>query len=759
MQKRGKMAQFGRASRAFIGWLIALSLLITPAPLIAQSPTQQPDQTLYLPSVATTESNVVPPNPTQPVATLSDEERIEIITNVESAVNDILPPVGTHIDERDLIAETELLGQELLKIPGIITTITMTEVQTVQVVMADGLSILIVNNRPILPPPTDPETQVAFAEEMHTPTNAQQVDLQQSFVQQVSSPQANTGNRRAVVTSYDGGASVAAEVTGQLIEAGYEVLGLTASLTDMMQYKNLGLLYLDTHSALFQHFSVNIDAQGNKSLAPGEKEYSIQTSTILNISDITKYKQQLDSGELTILIGEEPAGRPVKFAITSKFIRKYWSFNDGFVLLHICYGGRPAFTLDGQCQGQCQNIKGQVVLDPPLLRNAMKAVGAKAIVSFDGESNAEYARLNFRFMFDRLLGQNRVMVPIPPMRPFDITQVRGDMQQNNLLSFLVRKYSGTDLFGTTINFTFDLDDPQISIAPSIQRITVLDDPAQEQGELKIAGNFPTSQGMVTIDDFPTTIKSWSKSEIVVNTSAFGNGAAGSLRVLGPVANGEGVKSNPVPLTLWIGTIKFIHKLGLGNLQATTENTVSFRADLHASRSTLESTPTQEVQEVYLNSESPGHIVAQGQYNTEEGSITWTGGGELKTLGKAQVDVFASTPIVATTANANQGEGLFGGMITIDPKNKKATLCFIVQGNYEAIYQTQEATIPTPMSISSGALPLGDTQRGMLDCVNTTMKNDYTIAGGHRTYTVDQVSYRIEWSDFISISPPNEETPG
>lgn len=754
MQTRGKMALFGRVSRALLGWLMAIILLTPTTPLIAQSPTQGSGQMLYLPSV-TTQNNITSPDPTEPAEILSDEERIEIISNVESAVNDILPPVGTPLEARDLIAETARLGEELLKIPGVITTITMTEVQTVQVVMADGLSLLIVNNRPTLPSPAELDAQIATAAMMEPQANAQP-----TLLQQVTSPQTTPGNRRAVVTSYDGGASVATEIANKLTKAGYEVLGLTASLPDMMQYKNLGLLYLDTHSTIFQHFSVIIDAQGGRALSPGEKEYSIQTSTVLNITSLTNYKQGLNDGELTLLLGEEPTGRTVKFAITSRFIRKYWSFDNGMILLHICYGGRSAFTLDKNCTGECLTDSDTFVLDPPLLRDAMKAAGAKAVVSFDNVTNADYARPNILFLFDRLLGQNNISAPNPPLRPFPISQVHGDMQKENLLSYFLPTYPAFEFFfGTTVNLTFDLAEPQLSLAPSIQRITVLDDPGETQGELKIRGNFPEVQGNVTINDFPTTIKSWSRSEIVVNTPPYGNGSAGDLLVFGPVANREGVESNPVPVTWWTGTIKVIHNPGLSDLQVSTESRVSFRADLHEARATLDSTPTAEVQEVYLNVENKGKLTAQGRHITPEGSITWIGSHELRTLDKDTVDIFASLPTLATTAESTQADSFFGGLITLNPQDNTAHLCFIVQGVYDAVYETSEATMPVPMGFMASALPMGDNKRGLLNCFNTPITNDYIIEGGNRIYNIEGMSYRVEWSDFHPVAPPNEETPG
>ena len=723
-------------------WLIALFLLLIPSTIQAQAP----EQTIYLPNITTATSTQPLKDPPPSETTLSSQERLDIAQAVETRVNELLPPIGTPLEERDFQGEVQQLGEQLLSIPGVIATLVTTATLTVQVVMEDGTSIAIVNNRPIEAAPSAAEAQAAA----------------EHFVAQQVEPHKIVGSSRAVVANYDGGGAVAAAVRTLLNDAGYQVLGLGASLSDMQDYKNLGALYLDTHGVQFQQFSLSVKPDGTKSLAPGSMLYGLQTSTQISLQTLESYKTSLNNGELLLSIGEESSGRRVKFGITSKFIAKYWSFDQAVVIIHACYGGSGPFKPGVECNGgSCFSAGDTSVLDPSLLRAAMLAQGASAVVSFDTYTNADYARPSIVYLLDRLLGQNSVNpIPNPKLRLFPLDQVRTAMSQQGLLSFSfpAMVLFGVDIGGRDVNLTFDTKDTTAGLAPTVERVTVLDDADKPQGELKIKGKFPATQGQVIIDSLAATIKSWKETEIVVNTPFNGQGAAGDLTVKSP----GNIESNPVPITLWAGNFKFKTIPNLGSLQATADIDLTFRADLHESRATLDATPDVTTQDVYLVVENSSRVQASGVYvDPDDGNqVAWANGGKLIGTGKALVDIYGQIGGQAVAQTIAQDDGLVGGIVTLDPDNKTARLCLFINGYHDIIFQSSEgsSTVLGPVSLF-GDIGLADNVRGALSCFQMTMQDSYTITAGSRSVMLDEIEFQVEWSQFAPVSPPTDTTPG
>ena len=728
-------------------WLIAIALLLQPSPIQAQTT----DQTIYLPNISTTtESPEEPPEePPTPGTTLSAQEILDIALAVETRVNELLPPVDTPMEERDFQGEIQQLGDELLTVPGVIATLVTTSTLTVQVVMEDGTSIAIVNNRPVDSEPSDAEAQAAA----------------ESFMAQNAEPQKIAGNSRAVVTNFDGGGAVAAAVRQLLSDAGYQVLGLGASLSDMQQYTNLGALYLDTHGVQYQQFSLNVEPDGKKSLSPGSLVYGLQTSTEINLTSLESHKASLNNGELILSLGDESSGRKVKFAITEKFIAKYWSFDQAVVIIHACFGGVVAFKPGVECNGSACFTAGDTgVLNPGVLRSAMLSKGASAVISFDNYTNANYARPSIVFLLDRLLGQNSVNpIPNPKARPFPLDQVRTAMGEQKLLNFNLPTMTlfGVEIGGRNVNLTFDTNDTAAGLAPTVERVTVIDDQNQPQGEVKIKGKFPANQGQVTIDNLAATIKSWNETEIVVSTPFKDQGAAGDLIVKGP----GNVESNPVPITEWRGNIKFKTIPHLGSLQATADIDLHFRADLHKARTTLDATPAVTAQESYLYVDSSSRVQASGVYVDDDGDqVAWTNGGNLSGAGKAIVDVYTQiggqASAGATAQNIAQNDGMVGGIVTLNPDTKSARLCLFINGYHDSIFQSSEGstTILGPISLL-GDIGLADNMRDALNCFQMTMQDNYTISGGGRSVFIEEAEFQVEWSQFVPVSPPTDTTPG
>ncbi|MCC6457390.1 MAG: hypothetical protein IT328_20715 [Caldilineaceae bacterium] len=739
----------GRVLRVLLYWVTAIALVIIPTFVHAQppiQPTAADTPTLFLPSVITkSDAEQSPEETPEPGDRLSAEERMMIVESVETRVNELLPPVGTPIEERNFLDEVDQLGDELLTIPGVLATFVSTPTLTVQVVMEDGLSISIVNNRPVEPPLSPEAAQIAA----------------EHFVAQNVAPHAVPGSKRAVVANFDGGDAVAAAVRAILSDAGYEVLGLGASLSDMQNYTNLGMLYLDTHGVQYQHFSIE---PGSQTLSSGHFVYGLQTSTQVRLSTMESYSSLLNNGEVVLSLGEEETGRTVKFAITEKFIANYWSFDKAITIIHSCYGGAAPFKPGATCKGgRCFSPGDPGVLDPSALRTAMLARGADAVISFDSLTNPDYARPSILFLLDRLLGSNDVQpVGNPPLRPFPLDEVRAEMGRQNLLSFHKPNSTlfGFEFGGNTVNLTFDTRDAKAGLVPTIERVTVLDDPIQAEGELDIKGNFSTEQGTVTISGVPATIKSWNATSIVVNTPFNGQGAAGELIVQGP---GQ-IESNAVPLTLWRGIFELQYIPGQGSLEAAANLDLHFRADLHKSRQTLNGTPIVDSQEVYLYAHEGSRVIASGIYvDPDDGhTMTYSGGSAIHEMSSHLVDMLAQLGAQSAANRPAQEleDGIAGGLVTLDPARGRARFCLTSQGGYHEIHGSGGGVSIPFMGMLVLTPGLADSTWGLLACFDTTLRGNYTIAGGERTVQLGEgARFRVKWSEFAPVAPPTDETPG
>ena len=723
------------------GCLLVTALLANVRTTSAQATTDYP---LYLPIITANGDSLQPaPTPSQPGNYLSPAERSVIIQQVETRVNALLPPINTPLDTRDFQQELVELSTELLKIPGVFATLISTPTLTVQVVMEDGLSIAIVNNRPIEPPPVP---QAAQAAALH------RTQLERAIADAPSS-------NKAVVTNFDGGDAVAAEVRTLVSKAGYAMQGRGASLNDMMNYKDLGFLYLDTHGVQYQHFSFLIGTDGVKTLSPGPMVYGLQTSTQADLSSITTYQNELNNGEIILSLGEEKSGRTVKYAITDKFIQKYWSFKDAVVIIHSCYGGAQPFKPGVTCQGGgCFSGTESGVLNPAALRSAMISKGASAVVSFDNLTNADYARPSLLFLLDRLLGSNQIQAESnPPLRPFGLEQVRAEMGQRNLLSFYRPnkvifgiEYGG----GNTVSLTFDTADAQALLAPSIERIEVKDDPDKSRGELEILGSFGKTEGKVTLDNMPATITSWSPNKIVVTTPHVGSGSAGDLLVISP----DGVKSNPVPITHWRGTITIKQQM-MGSLQAQAQFDLYFRGDIHPSRASLTAAPSTQTQILYLHSGAQSKITASGQYVSDAGdTLTWHGNYPVTAYGKDVVDLFAQQPL-SNASQADETENRVGGIITINPKSNEADICLFYSASYDTTIHAEGSTFDAKMMFIDPFLLEADYRKGALGCHKAALLGDKSIKGGDKQMSWEEFNLSMEWSSFTPVALPDPQTPG
>jgi len=718
--------------------IAAVVLLSVPAAGVPGSPLPARAEgvgPIYLPLMVGGLGSVGPP------AELTPEEIAEAVDAIRAITTDLLPDPATPLAERDLPGEVTLLGEALLDIPQVAATMVVTTMMTVQAVLSDGLSVMIVNNRP-------PEAS-ALASESAALVRA--ATLQSNL--QGSVP----GSDRAVVTSFDGGASVASEIRSMLQDAGYDVLSLGASLSDMRQYKNLGVLYLDTHGVSWQKVQVVVGSDGQRAMSFGSKVFAYQTSTVMTAADVNTHLADLRASRLAIVLTQDPAGWSATAAITEDFIATHWSFDRGLVMIHSCMGGAGPFRPGGTCDGACYaGDGGGTVLDPTVLRQAVLGAGAETLVTFDNMTNADYARDSILFLFDRLLGADQFRKQQPPLRPFDLAQVRSAMSGEGLLTFLLPTYVNFPwVFGGDVNLVFEGGGDSSGLAPSIRIIDITDDAAKGRGKLELYGDFGPDRGKVTVDSVTATVDSWSRNKIVAWTPFRGPGTAGEAIVKAP----DDVESNGVPITEWTGALELTLDPGKGSLEAVADLDLRFRADVHRYRAAIDGTPETRAVRVYLAEASEGRVSARGSYSGEGRTVTWSGGGTMIVHSKAAIDAFAAAGNEQRATGQDtqlSSGGAFGGRISLDPEAGRASLCLTILGTFE---QTMSGVGRFAAYIALPLEDLVDRRQGLLACIDTTLGSDYSIPGGSGSWTneVGEV-FRLQWTDFQPVSPPADDTP-
>lgn len=744
--------------------LIGLTLGLAPLPLHAQAT----DTTVYLPALAVPPGEQPPSEeppgeeppddaPSTPFPNeLTPQERFATVQSVESEINTLLPSSDTPLDARDLQAELAQLSTALLDNPHVMTTVLMTKTLTLQLILEDTSSILITNNRP-----TD-DNREAVTAELNAKLTAQQTAVENSPANNVA------GQPRAVVTNFDGGSQVAAEVRSMLQDAGYNIVSTGAGIGAMRSsYKNLGALYIDTHGASFlQVTGVTQNEGGAQQPQFGDLVYALQTSTDMSaVSLMENYLPELRRGEVVVNFVEVDGGWRAKLAITEKFIAKHWTFDNGVAVIHACFGGAQPFKPGVDCQGSCFNAGDAGVYDPTPLRQAMLNNGADLVMSFDNYTNANVARPSILYFFDRMVGANDFQANSnPPLRPFASDEVRKAMSQAGLLQFTKPSYILFDIGfgGNNVNVTFDTGGTPAGLVPSVQTVDVVDDAAKSHGELTLNGNFGDTQGQVEVGGIQSTIKSWTKSKIVVETPFSGPGATGDLIVKAP----GNVESNPVPLTEWRGTVTVEYDPNEGSLFADATLDMRFRADLHRYRTTIDGNPQERTVEAYLSGGSTGSVRATGVYIENNGKTTWSGGGSLNVQGKQAIDTYIQlgpTQAAATAPPAPAATdtvGTFGGIVTLNPEANTARLCFTMQGSYDMIITAdgQSTTVPG-LVVFPAAEDLNDSRRGMLGCFNLSLGENYVIPSGQRSVNIEGVEFRVKWTNFQPTNPPTAQTPG
>jgi len=350
------------------------------------------------------------------------------------------------------------------------------------------------------------------------------------------------------------------ELAGIFEQGGYARVQPDSTVDALKSLDHVAVLYLNAHGATVPLRS------------GGASEYAVWTSTrrAADGSTDTPYLADLLDGSLTYYQAHVytddatvPGGvrRSVEthYAITSKFVRKYWTGKfaaQSLVFINACKSSSAeAFDFQMACLTAGAGVH---------LGWTDRVQGGDAVVSAS-------------FLFDRMIGSNwpTVLPEMPPQRPFPLLEVwdemRGRQRPNQAYDLASSVNPGTR--DTASLFPF-MQDGEFGLAPSIRDLAV----HEQADELSVNGWFGDVPGIVTVGNKEVTVKSWTSWGIVCDLPRSGEGSTGDVRVI----VGDAHSSNPVPLTAWHGTSTYTEE-GRGTLKMTMTFDFRIRGDVHGYR--------------------------------------------------------------------------------------------------------------------------------------------------------------------------------
>jgi hypothetical protein len=165
-----------------------------------------------------------------------------------------------------------------------------------------------------------------------------------------------------------------------------------------------------------------------------------------------------------------------------------------------------------------------------------------------------------RYFFDKVLGVNKQTPLLPePMRPIMIADVLGSMMKN-----------GLNAAGPSTTLQTPFETPLVNFRQLVPSILMINQASYT--ETYVDGDFSSAQNgaQVLLNEAPIKITKWDPSGITVANPQSG----GTI-----VVSAGKVRSNPVNLTEWSGTIEWVKK-GDGTLQQHVHIDAHFWADIH-----------------------------------------------------------------------------------------------------------------------------------------------------------------------------------
>ncbi|MEM9774212.1 MAG: hypothetical protein AAF902_06500 [Chloroflexota bacterium] len=703
----------------------------------------QNESLIYLPVIMDAREPE-PPTLSEVFISLTNEEKYAAILAVEQATNSIIP-YDAPTDTRDLDQELFDVGDALANVPNIYATLISTETLSADVIFADGTTLQVINNRP------DQGVTSDQVERLPDLNDARANNL----------PLPNSG--KAVVAAFDGGEAEADYIRQKLIAKGYAIVPADASIDSMTsQYKDLAVLYLDTHGTSFAVYDVipNLDDLEKGSLEPVRSSYGIQTSTEIDLDGLAAYGAEFRSGEITLSI---VAGNRVKISVTEPFIQKHWSFKDGVAVMHVCNLGLDDFVAARKVKvsnvidlGIDVKVPVPVTLKTKPVRDAILNAGAQTLLTFDDITVTTFAFPSIEYFFDGLLGIDGV-VENDEAIPYTVSTVVKGMEANNLMEYTFPLLNSRILDFVKIRIEQKED---ARLAPSLETIQVQD--TESAGMLELRGEFGPEQGKVTIGGTDVTVKSWTGDKIVVETPTSGAGWIGEVVVL----SSQNIRSNPVDLREWSGTIDITFDPKRGDLFAESKIDVVFRGIVHSYREFITDEDLKTVAPAaYFSTESVGTVSAKGESTDLGITERWSGLSFMRLLDPTIIDVFENEPLptreLSTMAN---NENVYGGKVYFLPEEDKVELCLFVRGFYVAEFPVENVPMPiqlnyifgVPFQSADGTVTYQESAeflRGSLACYTTDLLPNMDIEAGLFFGEVEESEYAVQWSKLATKTQP------
>ncbi|MEM8858136.1 MAG: hypothetical protein AAGD96_07440 [Chloroflexota bacterium] len=672
---------------------------------------------------------------------LTLDEQYEAVKTIETLVNGLIL-TNAPIENRNLEQEVLTLRDALINVPNVFATVASTETLTAQVILNDGTSIQIYNNRP-----TDAVVPTALDLESDSP-----LALDQNAIDALL-----PGSGKAVVANFDGGDELANKIAAKLETKGYDVSRSMTIDAMINNYDDLAVLYLDTHGSLYNRKKI-VEVDGKRTILHDKAVYSIQTSSEITRDQLGTYASDIQNGGITMSMAP---GSFAKLGITETFIREHWSFKDALVFLHTCFAGAGETRLEGYDSVRLKGFTfptGTKVseFNPSPVRNEIFARGASQFVSFDYYTATDLAQPTILYYFDNMLGTTESQED-PMEIPFSFDEVKNGVQLEGLDSYSM-PFSFPH-FAQIVNVvTFGQGD--LRLAPSLELIEVKDN--ETVGKLELTGDFGIEQGKVTIDDEEVEIKSWSQTKIEVETPTSGKGWIGEVVVL----SSENIRSNPVQLREWSGTIDVTFDPKRGSLFAESKLDVVFRGIVHSYRPEIAEDELKTVAPAtYFSTESEGTVSATGEATDSGITERWSGLSFMRLLDPIILDEFENQALPTRAINsAEDNPNLFGGKVYIKPDENMIELCLIIRGFYQAEFPVDgvpnpiqlESLFGTPFQSSDGTVTYQESAeflRGSLACYTAGLLPNLDIEGGLFFGEVEESEYAVQWSNLTTKVTP------
>lgn len=380
--------------------------------------------------------------------------------------------------------------------------------------------------------------------------------------------------------------------------------GYTLSTPDVATIENLksmdgdGIFYWATHGG----YAENRD--GSESTV-----FSMYTADVVTPGNEAKYKADLNTLHVVYIYAPEGFSARGFVSGAGRFDGEWhYGVDLSFIGANVSFANNSLVYFDACNSGGIDKARSQ-----PLMAKAGFYLGWTVLV------DDKFADVAARFFFDRTLGMNRNTPKLtPPQRPFFIEDVLSDMTRRGLdldprnQTRLVHPFepvlSGLHLLAPSIGLT----NGQGDVSSSAYTI------------IGMFADNPGAAGVVLLNDKPVTISSWTPEEITIQKPQGG----GTL-----VVTVRNVKSNPVNLTEWSGTLDYTY-LGRGTLKQHIVINLKFWADVHSFRPNMLQpsmyAPLGLARWVEWMKTSSCSYECSGEYRDNSGALqeTWQGSGVL-----------------------------------------------------------------------------------------------------------------------------------